>query len=428
MLNNTYNPLTHAQQQFDHVAKKLELSEGMKNLLRLPMKETHFSIPVKMDDGSTRVFRGFRMKHNEALGPAKGGLRFHPHESADTVRALSMWMTWKCAVVGLPLGGGKGGVICDPQTLSLAEQERLCRGYIRQAHTIFSPELDVPAPDMMTNGQHMIWMLDEYETIKGGHYPGVITGKPVHMGGSQGRAEATGYGVVYTLCKLLEKKKINIEQTTASIQGFGNVAQYAAELYTQFGGKVIAVSCWNFKDQTSYTFRDKEGLDIAKLVEIKDSYGSINVEKAKALGCEVLSGDTWLYEDVDILIPAAIENQITAEVVEKLSSQVKIICEAANGPTAHEADALLFERDITFIPDFLCNAGGVTCSYFEQVQGNANFFWEKDEVLTRLKTIMVNAFEAVYALAEEQNIDMRDAAYIIAINRVKAAMESRGWA
>ena len=428
MSNNTYNPFIHAQQQFDHVAKTLELSEGMKDLLRSPMKEIHFSIPVKMDDGTTRVFKGFRMKHNEALGPAKGGLRFHPHESADTVRALSMWMTWKCAVVGLPLGGGKGGVICDPQTLSLGEQERICRGFIRQMHQLLGPNTDVPAPDVMTNGQHMIWMLDEYETISGGHYPGMITGKPVSLGGSQGRTEATGYGVIYTLEALLAKKKLNIKETTASIQGFGNVAQYAAELYTQLGGKVVAISCWNQKDQKSYTIQNKNGLDIAALVGIKDKFGSIDLDKAKALGHEITDGNAWLYQDVDILIPAALENQITAEAVAKLSPKVKVICEGANGPTALEADALLFERGITFIPDFLCNAGGVTCSYFEQIQGNTNFYWEKEEVLTKLKLMMVNAFERVYALAEEKNIDMRDAAYTIAIQRVKDAVQLRGWA
>lgn len=428
MSNNTYNPFTHAQQQFDHVANMLKLDSGMKELLRSPMKEIHFSIPVKMDDGTTKVFKGFRMKHNEALGPAKGGLRFHPHESADTVRALSMWMTWKCAVVGLPLGGGKGGVICDPQTLSLNEQERICRGFIRQLHQLLGPNTDVPAPDMMTNGQHMIWMLDEYETITGGHYPGMITGKPISLGGSQGRTEATGYGLVYTLQALLDKKNIDIKNTSASIQGFGNVAQYAAEHYTELGGKVVAISCWNQKDQKSYTIQHENGLNIAALVSIKDKFGSINLEKAKALGYTLLDGDAWLSQEVDILIPAALENQITGESVHTISPQVKIICEGANGPTAHEADAILFERGITFIPDFLCNAGGVTCSYFEQIQGNTNYYWEKEEVFSKLKTVMVNAFEKVYALSIEQNIDMRDAAYMIAIQRVQESVQMRGWA
>ncbi len=428
MSNNTYNPLIHAQQQFDHVANTLKLDEGMKSLLRTPMKEIHFSIPVKMDDGSTRVFKGFRMKHNEALGPAKGGLRFHPHESADTVRALSMWMTWKCAVVGLPLGGGKGGVICDPQTLSLAEQERICRGFVRQLHMLLGPNTDVPAPDMMTNGQHMVWMLDEYETITGGHYPGMITGKPVQLGGSQGRTEATGYGVIYTLEALFNKKNIDIKTTTASIQGFGNVAQYAAELYTQLGGTVVAISCWHQKDQKSYTIQSSNGLDINALVQIKDKFGSVDLEKAKALGYNLLDGDAWLSQDVDVLIPAALENQITAESVPTISSRVKVICEGANGPTAHEADALLFERGIDFIPDFLCNAGGVTCSYFEQIQGNTNFYWEKEEALTKLRTVMMNAFENVYSLSQEKKIDMRHAAYIIAIQRVTDAVKMRGWA
>lgn len=428
MSNNAYNPFIHAQQQFDHVANILNLDEGMKDLLRSPMKEIHISIPIKMDNGTTRVFKGFRMKHNEALGPAKGGLRFHPHESADTVRALSMWMTWKCAVVGLPLGGGKGGVICDPQTLSLGEQERICRGFIRKMHQVLGPNTDVPAPDVMTNGQHMIWMLDEYETITGGHYPGMITGKPISLGGSQGRTEATGYGLVYSLQALLAKKELDIKSTSASIQGFGNVAQYAAELYTQLGGKVIAISCWNQKDQTSYTIRSLDNLDINYLVSIKDQYGCIDLDKAKEHGYEILPGDAWLSQDVDILIPAALENQITAESVAKISAQVKFICEGANGPTAHEADDPLFKRGITVIPDFLCNAGGVTCSYFEQIQGNTNYYWEKDEVLAKLKVVMVNAFEKVYALSNEKNIDMRDAAYMIAIQRVKDAVQLRGWA
>ncbi|MDC7253035.1 Glu/Leu/Phe/Val family dehydrogenase [Wohlfahrtiimonas chitiniclastica] len=428
MEHDAYNPFTHAQKQFDHVATSLHLEEGMKDLLRSPMKEIHFSIPIKMDDGSTRVFKGFRMKHNEALGPAKGGIRFHPHESVDTVRALSMWMTWKCAVVGLPLGGGKGGVICDPQTLSLAEQERICRGYVRQIHTLFGPNTDVPAPDVMTNGQHMVWMLDEFETINQGHFPGMITGKPVNLGGSQGRTEATGYGVVYHLLALLAKKGLDIQNTRASIQGFGNVAQYAAELYSQLGGKVVAVSCWNQKDQKSYTFRDLNGLNVAKLFEIKDAFGSLDIEKAKALGIEILPGEAWIEQDVEILIPAALENQITLESMAKMSNNVQIICEGANGPTAYEADAALFERGVTIIPDFLCNAGGVTCSYFEQVQGNTNFYWDKEEVLAKLQTFMNNAFENVYNVAKEKEINLRDAAYTIAITRVKEAVQARGWA
>ncbi len=424
----TYNPFEIAQEQFDSVASVLELDDGLRELLRQPMKEIHFTIPVKMDDGTTQVFKAFRIKHNDARGPGKGGIRFHPHETADTVRALSMWMTWKCAVVDIPLGGAKGGVICDPHNLSLSEQERLCRGYIRQLANQLGPNMDVPAPDIMTNGQHMLWMLDEYEVITGGRYPGMITGKPVGMGGSLGRTEATGFGVIYVLKDYLQQNNISIEATSASLQGFGNVAEYVARMYTQLGGKVLAVSCWNQAEYKSFTFKKEEGCDIEELASIKDSYGSIDKEKALELGYELLPGDDWIKQDVDILIPAALENQITPAVFPLISSQVKIICEAANGPTTPDSDILIRQRGITLLPDFLCNAGGVTCSYFEQVQCNMNYFWDKDEVLEKLERNMTNAFRAVYKLAQEKQLYMRDAAYIIAINRVANATKLRGWA
>lgn len=427
MSESSYNPFENAQAQFDKVAEFLELDNGMRELLRQPMKEMHFTVPVKMDDGSTKVFKAFRIRHNDARGPAKGGIRFHPHETADTVRALSMWMTWKCAVADIPLGGGKGGVICDPHNLSKGEQERLCRGYARQLYSQVGPNTDVPAPDVMTNGQHMVWILDEYEAIAGGRYPGMITGKPVGMGGSLGRTEATGYGVVYVLKDLLRNMKLPIESTTASIQGFGNVAEYAARMYTELGGKVIAVSCWNQADKKAYTFKKADGCDIPQLVSIKDSFGSIDKDKAQALGYEVLPGDDWLSQDVDILIPAALENQITPSVFPNISKKVKVICEAANGPTTPDCDPLIRERGIMLLPDFLCNAGGVTCSYFEQVQCNMNYFWDKEEVLEKLEYKMTNAFRAVYELAQEKNVYMRDAAYIIAINRVAEAVKLRGW-
>lgn len=423
----TYNPYENAQIQFDQVADILDLDQGTRELLRQPMKEIHFTIPVKMDDGSTKIFKAFRIKHNTSRGPAKGGIRFHPHETADTVRALSMWMTWKCAVVDIPLGGGKGGVVCDPHNLSMAEQERLCRGYMRQLFEQLGPNIDVPAPDVMTTGQHMLWMMDEYETLSGGKFPGVITGKPVGMGGSLGRTEATGYGSIYVLEGLLKEMKINFCDTSASIQGFGNVAEYAARLYTELGGKVKAVSCWDNTDSTAYTFFKEDGLDIAKLAEIKDSFGSIDKKKAEALGCTLLTGDAWLSQDVDILIPAALENQITPAVFPQVSKQVKIICEAANGPTTPDCDPLIKERGIVLLPDFLTNAGGVTCSYFEQVQCNMNYFWGEDEVNEKLKFIMTKAFKAVYDLAQEKDLYMRDAAYVIAINRVVNSVKLRGW-
>ena len=422
-----YNPYENAQIQFDKVADTLELDQGTRELLRQPMKEMHFTIPVKMDDGTTKVFNAFRIKHNTARGPAKGGIRFHPHETADTVRALSMWMTWKCAVVDIPLGGGKGGVVCDPHNLSMGEQERLCRGYVRQIFEQLGPNLDVPAPDVMTNGQHMLWMMDEYETMAGGKYPGVITGKPLGMGGSVGRTQATGYGVVYVLESLLKELNINPADTSASIQGFGNVAEYAARLYTSLGGKVKAVSCWDNGDSKAYTFYKEEGLDIEKLASIKDSFGSIDKVKAKEMGCELLAGDAWLTQVVDILIPAALENQITPAVFPSISKQVKILCEAANGPTTPDCDKLIQDRGIIVLPDFLANAGGVTCSYFEQVQCNMNYFWGEDEVNEKLKFIMTKAFKAVYDLAQEKDLYMRDAAYVIAINRVANAVKLRGW-
>ena len=427
MSAQTYNPYENAQAQFDKVAEMLQLDSGSRELLRQPQQEIHFTIPVKMDDGTTKVFKAFRVRHNDARGPAKGGIRFHPHETADTVRALAMWMTWKCAVVDIPLGGAKGGIICDPRTMSQGEQERLCRGYMRRLWKEVGYNMDVPAPDVMTNGQHMMWLLDEYETITGQHFPGMITGKPVGMGGSLGRTEATGFGVIYCLRECLKNMNLPIETTTASIQGFGNVAEYAARMYVQLGGKLMAVSCWNAADKVAYTFRKATGCDPEELAGIKDKFGSIDKEKAIALGYEVLPGDAWLSQDVDILIPAALENQITPAVFGNISKQVKVLCEAANGPTTPDCDQLIRESGITLIPDFLCNAGGVTCSYFEQVQCNMNYFWPKEEVLDKLEQAMTKAFQAVWDLAQEKNLYMRDAAYVISINRVGNAIKTRGW-
>lgn len=426
-MEKSYNPFENAQAQFDKAAEIIGLDQGTRDLLRQPMREYHVLIPVHMDDGTTKVFKGFRVQHNDAKGPAKGGIRFHPHETADTVRALAMWMTWKCAVVDIPLGGGKGGVICDPHNLSDAEQERLCRGWVRQLAKNMGPEIDVPAPDVMTSARHMLWMLDEFEAVHGSRQPGFITGKPVGMGGSLGRTEATGYGVIYILREALKDLGLKAEETTASFQGFGNVSQYAGILFSQMGGKVIAVSCWDNTDNKSYTIRKKEGLDIEMLKSITNTYGTIDRTKATAAGCEVLPGDEWLTQDVDILIPSALENQITPANMDKISKRVKIIAEGANGPTTPDADELIKERGILMLPDFLANAGGVTCSYFEQVQSNTNFFWEKDEVLSKLDTKLTAAYRAVYDLAQRKDIYMRDAAYVIAINRVVQAVKMRGW-
>ncbi len=427
MAVQTFSPYQMAQQQFDGVAERIGLDPGTRELLRQPLREYQFSIPVRMDDGDVKIFRGFRVQHNDARGPCKGGIRFHPHESIDTVRALAMWMTWKCAVVDIPLGGGKGGVICDPHHLSPREQEGICRGWVRQVWKNIGPASDVPAPDIMTNAQHMLWMLDEFEAIRGEKLPGVITGKPVGMGGSLGRTEATGYGVIFTLREALRDLGLKPENTTASVQGFGNVAQYAIELYLKMGGTVTCVSCWDQTDQTSYSYRKASGIDLQELLRITDRFGGIDKDQARKLGYEVLPGEAWLEQPVDILMPSAIENQITGENVGKIAPSVKIVAEGANGPTTPEADRVLESRGIFVIPDFLANAGGVTCSYFEQVQSNMNYFWEKDEVLGKLDVKMTAAFDAVLEIAKKQKLFMRDAAYVIAIGRVARACKDRGW-
>lgn len=416
-----------AQAQFDKIAGLLNMDEASRELLRCPLREYHFSIPIKMDDGSSKVFRGFRVQHNDARGPGKGGIRFHPMETIDTVRALSMWMTWKTAVVDIPLGGSKGGVVCDPHNLSPRELEQIARGWVRQlAHNV-GPLSDVPAPDVMTSPQIMLWMLDEYEIIHRAKYPGFITGKPVGMGGSLGRVEATGFGLIFTVREALKELGIKPEDTIASVEGFGNVAQYAIRLFNEIGGTVTAVSCWDQEDNTAYSFRKKDGIVIDQLLSVTDRFGGINKNKARDLGYEVLPGDEWIEQDVDILIPAALENEITAENVGKISPRVKIIAEGANGPTSPEADEVIKNRGIFIIPDLLANAGGVTCSYFEQVQNSMNYYWQKDEVLGRLDIKMTNAFIAVSELAKKRKLYMRDAAFVIAINRVAQACKDRGW-
>ncbi|MCX6830363.1 MAG: Glu/Leu/Phe/Val dehydrogenase [candidate division Zixibacteria bacterium] len=427
MNSKPFNPFVMAQTQFDKAADFLDLDAATRDLLRNPMREYHFGIPVHMDDGTMKIFRGFRVQHNDARGPGKGGIRFHPHETIDTVRALSMWMTWKCAVVDIPLGGSKGGVICDPHNLSAREQEQICRGFIRQLSRDIGPLIDVPAPDVMTSTQHMLWMLDEFETIHRGHQPGLITGKPVGMGGSLGRTEATGYGVIYTVREALKELSLRPDDTTAGVQGFGNVAQYAIRLYQEMGGKVICVACWDQTDQTSYSFRKMSGVDVDALLKITDRFGGIDKKKAKELGYEVLPGEAWIEQEVDILIPAALENQITGDNAGKISRKVRMIAEGANGPTTPEADKIIAERNIFMIPDFLANAGGVTCSYFEQVQSNMNYYWEKEEVLQKLDSKMTSAFLAVSELARKRKVYMRDAAYFIAVNRVAQACKDRGW-
>ncbi|PJA75132.1 glutamate dehydrogenase [bacterium CG_4_9_14_3_um_filter_65_15] len=425
--NNGYNPFAMAQAEFDRVAKGIGLDSGAVELLRNPMREYQFSIPVRLDDGTTQVFRGFRVQHNDACGPCKGGIRFHPQETIDTVRALAMWMTWKCAVADIPLGGGKGGVVCDPHHLSPREQEQICRGWIRQVCRDIGPNRDVPAPDIMTSAQHMLWMLDEYDVIHGGHYPGFITGKPVGMGGSLGRTQATGYGVVYTLREALKELSLEPDNTTASVQGFGNVAQYAIELYHRLGGTTVCVSCWDENEQISYSYRKKDGVDLKELRSVTDGFGGIDRKRASDLGYEVLKGGEWLAQEVDILMPSAIENQITGDNVTEIHKRVRVIAEGANGPTTPEADKVLKDHGVFVIPDFLANAGGVTCSYFEQVQSNLNYYWELGDVLGKLDVKMTSAYHDVSKVARRQKVPMRDAAYMVAIGRVASACRDRGW-
>ncbi len=427
MVQKGFNAYKMAQEQFEKVADQLELDQTTRNLLSVPMREYHFLIPVKMDDGNIKIFKGFRIQHNDAKGPCKGGIRFHPQETADTVRALSMWMTWKCAVVDIPLGGGKGGVICDPHNLSEREQENLCRGWIRQIARDIGPTRDVPAPDVMTNSQHMLWMMDEYQTIFGGQYPGVITGKPVELGGSLGRPEATGFGLVYILREVLKEMEIDISKATASIEGFGKVARYSAELFIEYGGKVVSVSCWDQKDSRAYSYYKENGIDLEELIKITDRFGTINKKKAEDIGYECRPGKDWLKHEVDILMPNALENSITKENVKDIKPKVKLIICGANGPITPEADDLLEKKDVTVIPDFLANAGGVVCSYFEQVQSNQNYYWNKEEVLGKLDEKMTDAFHKVWELSNRKKVRLRDAAYMIAISRVVDACKLRGW-
>ena len=422
------NPFEMAQRQFDHVAGLLKLDPQVCEMLRWPMREFHFRIPVRMDDGTLRMFEGFRVQHNDARGPNKGGIRFHPSETIDTVRALATWMTWKCAVADIPLGGGKGGVIVDPATLSTSEKERLVRGYIQVIWRNIGPRQDVPAPDVGTTPQMMGWMMDEYSKLAGEYTPGVITGKPLGGGGSLGRTEATGFGVIYNVREAMKHLRLDPQACTAAVQGFGNVAQYAAIGFKEIlGGKVICVSYWDREDRVSYTVCKDDGIDPRFLMTITDQYGTIDKTKARAAGYSIEDGDAWIAKGVDVLLPAALEGQINAESVQRIHSQVKIIAEGANGPTTPEADEVLKSRGVFVIPDFLCNSGGVTVSYFESVQNDMNFYWTKEEVLDKLDTKMTQAFHGVLEMAENEKVYMRDAAYMVAIARVVKAMELRGW-
>jgi len=410
------SPFSMAQQQLDVAAKKLELEPAVHELLRWPMKEIKVTLPVRMDDGSTRVFHGYRVQYNTARGPAKGGLRWHPDETIDTVRALAAWMTWKTSVVDLPLGGGKGGVTCNPKELSETEKERLARAYIRAIWQNIGVTQDVPAPDVYTTPQIMAWMMDEYETILGHHHPCVITGKPLPIGGSAGRNDATSRGGVYVTREAAKALKIDLKGKTMAIQGFGNAGQYAATLGNQILGlKLVAAS-----DSKGGVYNEK-GIDPEALVKYKQQTGTLQGFP----GTDAITNEELLELEVTVLIPAALEQVITEQNADKI--KCKILCELANGPATPEADDILYQNNIFVIPDFLANAGGVTVSYFEQVQNTYNYYWELDEIYHKLDIKMTHAFHNVYAMSQQEKINMRQAAYLVSVTKVAEACRLRGW-
>lgn len=413
----TTNPFVIAQAQLDEAAKLLKLDPDLHELLRQPLAEHQVRFPVRMDDGRVKVFTGFRVQYNDARGPCKGGIRFHPDETIDTVRALAAWMTWKTSLVDIPLGGGKGGVICDPKKLSTGELERVSRGYIREIGHLIGPDVDVPAPDVYTTPEIMVWMMDEYETMLGHHAAGVITGKPLFLGGSAGRGDATARGGMFTIREAAREMELDLSKTTVAIQGYGNAGMHAHNLMVEmFGAKVIAVS-----DSRSGII-DRKGLDPKKVAEYKAENGTL----AGYPGAEEITNEALLELDVDVLLPSAIENVITEKNADKIKA--KIVGELANGPTTPEADVILDKKGIFVIPDFLCNAGGVTVSYFEQVQ-NANFDqWKLELVHEKLDDKMTKAFRAFMDMRKEMKVHSRLAAYLVAVDRVAQACRARGWA
>lgn len=429
-MSKEMNLFEMVQAQFDHNAELLNLDPALREFMREPERILQFTIPVDMDNGTTKTFTGFRVQHSTARGPAKGGIRFAKDETIEMVKSLGTMMTWKCAVVDIPLGGAKGGIIVDPRELSDRETERLCRGWVRRVYDFVGPEIDVPAPDVATNPQDMLWIMDEYDTISRNRKPGFVTGKAVGVGGSLGRTEATGYGVIFCVREALKRLGIDFKNATASIQGAGNVAQYACDKFVQYGGKVVAISCWDSKDKKAYTYKCEKGISPKDLLApgTLDKFGTIDPEKAKSFSWKQEAGDAWLKKDVTVLIPAALGQAVTQDNVNDINfNSVKVYAEAANSPTTLEADDVIEEKGVYLIPDFLCNAGGVTVSYFEEVQNNMNYYWPKDEVLEKLDRIMTNAFNAVADLAIEKKCYTRDAAYFISILRVANAIEGRGW-
>jgi glutamate dehydrogenase (NAD(P)+) len=410
------NPFKIAQAQLDEAAAKLGLDDATREFLRWPMREFIVTIPVKMDNGTFKIFRGYRVQYNSARGPTKGGLRWHPDETIDTVRALAAWMTWKTSVVDIPLGGGKGGVTCNPKLMSEGEKERLARGYIRAVGRILGLTKDVPAPDVYTTPQIMAWMMDEFETIQEQCHPGVITGKPIPLGGSQGRGDATARGGMYITREAAKAIGLNLQGQTMAVQGFGNAGQYAATLGEELlGMKLIAAS-----DSKGGVYNPK-GIDAKALVNYKLKTGSLE----GFANAEPISNEALLELPTTVLFPSALENVITEKNAHKIKA--KISCELANGPTTPEADQILHENGVVVMPDFLANAGGVTVSYFEQVQNNYNYYWPLDEVQKQLDRKMTNAFQGVWNMRNKEKVHTRLAAYMVSVARVAEACKLRGW-
>jgi glutamate dehydrogenase (NAD(P)+) len=415
------NPFRIAQQQLDETAKVMKLDAQAHSILREPMEMLTVNIPVRMRDGKTKTFTGFRVHYNNARGPCKGGIRFHPQENLDTVKALSAWMTWKCALADIPLGGAKGGIICDPKKLNDYELQNLTRAYVRAIYKFIGSNIDIPAPDVYTTPQIMAWIVDEYSKMVGHNDFGVVTGKPLEDWGSKGRGDATAMGGMYVLREAAKYRKMNLKNATIAIQGFGNAGNYAFELAQRlFGSRIVAVS------DSGGAIYDKKGLDYKKLVDVKNKKGKV---QAYPNG-EKISNDDLLALDVDVLIPAALENQITGKNAENIKT--KILLELANGPVTPEADRIISGKRTFGLPDFLVNSGGVIVSYFEWLQNNSGYYWEAKKVYERLDKIITKSFRDVIAKRDEyskngQKISTRTAAYIIAVQRVADAMKYRGW-
>ena len=415
-MSNGINPFEIAQCQIDDGCKLLDIDGTALEMLRWPQREIHLRLPVRMDDGRVKIFEAFRVQYNWARGPAKGGIRWHPDETIDTVRALAAWMTWKTAVVDIPLGGGKGGVICNPKEMTPSEQERLARAYVRALAKDLGIEIDVPAPDVYTNPQIMAWMMDEYEVIKGERHPEVITGKPLPLGGSKGRGDATARGGIYVTRAAAKVLGEDLKGKAMAIQGFGNAGQFAALL----GEEILDLKLVAASDSKGGVFNG-DGLDAQKLVEYKLETGQVEGFP----GSEPIINEDLLELEVKVLFPSALENVITKKNAGRIKA--RMICELANGPTTPEADEVLYNKGVYVLPDFLANAGGVTVSYFEMVQNDYNYYWTLEEVHTRLEQKMVAAYQAVHAESAQRKIHMRAAAYLVSLARVVEAMRLRGW-